>query len=165
MAFLHAVGKTMIDKYQKLKNTLEEMEKVVIAYSGGVDSTFLAKVATDVLGSNAICVVASSETYPTVEIKEAVKLADEFGFNLLRIDTRELENEQFAANTPDRCFYCKTELFTKLKDIARDNGTEWVLDGANYDDLNDYRPGSRAGAKLGVRSPLKEIEMTKDEIR
>jgi uncharacterized protein len=141
------------------------MGGVVIGYSGGVDSTMLAAVAKKILGDRAVCVLASSETYPASEVQEALETAAILGISVIRIDTDELRNEAFAANTPDRCFFCKTELFSKLIAIGQDHGIKWVADGANLDDLNDYRPGSRAASQLGVRSPLREAGMTKKDIR
>lgn len=155
----------MAGNYDKLKTILQEMGNIVIAYSGGVDSTLLAKMAKDILGDRAVCVIASSETYPSSEIDEGVRLARELGLNLVKIGTDELENESFVQNTPERCYFCKSELFSRLIEIAEDRGIVWVADGANADDVNDYRPGSRAGAELGVRSPLREAGLTKDDIR
>lgn len=152
-------------KLERLRSLLTDMEGVVIGYSGGVDSTMLAAVAAEILGDRAVCVLASSETYPQTEVQEALETAGKLGFPVIRIDTDELQNEAFAANTPDRCFFCKTELFGKLIAIGRDHGIPWVADGANVDDLEDYRPGSRAAAELGVRSPLREAGFTKKEIR
>jgi len=157
--------KTVEGKLERLRALLSEMDGVVIGYSGGVDSTLLGKVAADVLGDRAVCVLASSQTYPSSEVQEAVETARALGLNLLRIDTDELSNEEFAQNTPERCFFCKTELFTKLIEIAEERGIPWIADGANMDDLQDYRPGSRAAAELGVRSPLREAGLTKEEIR
>lgn len=153
------------EKMDRLRSVLGEMKGVVIGYSGGVDSTFLAAVGTEVLGERCVCVLASSETYPSSEVEEAVKTARLLGLNLVQIDTGELKNEDFARNTPDRCYFCKTELFTKLMEVGKERGIEWVADGANVDDLSDYRPGSRAAGELGVRSPLKEAGFTKDDIR
>ncbi len=152
-------------KLEALKSIIGEMSGVVIGYSGGVDSTLLAAVATSVLGDQAICVLASSATYPSSEVLEAVETAERLGLNIIRIDTDELSNEDFAANTPDRCFFCKTELFGKLVEIGREHGVEWVADGSNVDDLDDYRPGSRAAAQLGVCSPLRDAGFSKDDIR
>ena len=138
---------------------------MLIAYSGGVDSTLLLKVAHDVLSDKAVAVIASSETYPSEEVEEAKKLAHGMGVRLIGIHTDELQNEDFARNAPDRCYHCKMELFGKLKQIAAQEGLICVIHGANVDDLGDYRPGQQAASELGIRAPLQEAGFTKYEIR
>lgn len=154
-----------LSKFEKLKNLLGEMRKVLVAFSGGVDSSFLLKVAVDVLGENVLAVIASSETYPEKERDEAVKLAKSLNVRYEVIQTKELENPDFAHNPPERCYFCKMELFSKLKDIAESEGIPYVLDGSNFEDTSDFRPGAKAAEELGVRSPLKETGLVKEEIR
>lgn len=152
-------------KLEKLKKNLVRLDRVLVAFSGGVDSTLLLKVASDVLGPNVLAVIAGSETYPTREVEAARSLARKLGVRHRYIHTCELQNPKFTSNSPERCYHCKRELFGRLKDIAKKGKIPFVLDGANCDDRLDFRPGGRAGAELGIRSPLKDAELTKDEIR
>ncbi|TET65976.1 MAG: ATP-dependent sacrificial sulfur transferase LarE [Candidatus Aminicenantes bacterium] len=152
-------------KYKKLKGILEEMGSVLVAFSGGVDSSFLLKTANEVLGDEVFAVIASSETYPEKEKEEAIKIAQYLNVRYKIIRTRELENPDFVNNSPQRCYFCKRVLFSRLKEIAEDEGISCVIDGANLEDTGDYRPGSIAAEELGIRSPLKEARFIKSEIR
>ncbi len=156
---------SLAEKRARLEQILLAMDSVLVAYSGGVDSTLLLRVAHDVLGDRAVAATASSPTYPDEEIAQAVKLAEEMGVRLVRLSTDELANPSFVANPPDRCYHCKKELFAKLRAIADELGLRHLADGTNVDDLGDHRPGRRAGAELGVRSPLQEAGLTKEDIR
>ncbi len=156
----------MNKKLLQLKKILAEMESVLIAYSGGVDSTFLLKVAKDVLDDGkVVAVTATSSTYPACEIKDAKIVANRLRVKHLVIKTDELSNKKFAENPADRCYWCKRELFSKLIALAKEYKLNYVLDGSNYDDTRDFRPGMKAARELGVRSPLEEAGFTKNEIR
>jgi pyridinium-3,5-biscarboxylic acid mononucleotide sulfurtransferase len=152
-------------KLKQLQQMLSEMKSCVIAYSGGLDSTLLIKVAFDVLGDNALAVTATSSTYPQRELRDAKQFAKEIGIPHIVIRSEELDIKKFADNPPDRCYYCKKELFRTLHQIAVEHGFNKVLDGSNADDDVDYRPGGKARKELGVVSPLKDVGLTKQEIR
>lgn len=152
-------------KLSQLKESLRNMGSAVLAYSGGVDSSFLLKVAVSVLGDRVLAVIARSATYPDEELSQAIELAEKLGARYVVIDTDELSDPRFSSNPPDRCYYCKHELFGKLSTIAHEKGFGRVIDGSNVDDLRDTRPGARAAAELSVSSPLKEAGLTKSEIR
>ncbi|HEY8889170.1 MAG TPA: ATP-dependent sacrificial sulfur transferase LarE [Clostridium sp.] len=152
-------------KFQNLKKNIKSLGSVAIAYSGGVDSTFLLKVAADVLGDKVIAITAKSTTYPEREFKEAVKYIGDIGAKHIVIISEELEIEGFAKNPIDRCYFCKKELFSKVRKVADDNNINAVLDGSNADDVSDYRPGMKAANELKVISPLKDAGLTKDNIR
>jgi uncharacterized protein len=152
-------------KFNALKESIQKMGSLAVAFSGGVDSTFLLKVAHDVLGENVIGVTARSSTFPEREFKEAREFAEKHGIRHIIITSEELEIEGFADNPVDRCYYCKHELFSKILDVAKENNMYYVSDGSNIDDLGDYRPGMKAVKELMVVSPLRESGLTKDDIR
>ncbi len=152
-------------KYAKLLDILRGLERVVVAFSGGVDSTLLARAAKDALADKALLVTADSETYPASELAEARRLGALLGMRHLIVRTEELQNPEYARNPINRCFFCKEELFARLAPIAREEGDGALVYGANMDDLGDHRPGMKAAALGGVRAPLIEAELWKAEIR
>lgn len=151
--------------YERLVAAIAEMGGVVVGYSGGVDSTLVAKAATDALGERAVCVLIDSCLIPRSEIDEAVSRAGELGFNLVRINADALAIEHVADNEPDRCYHCKMAVFSEMVEIAKLQGLECVLDGTNADDESDYRPGAKATRELGIRSPLKALRFAKEKVR
>ena len=153
------------EKFEHLKSILKNMASVLVAFSGGVDSTFLLKVAINTLGDKAVALTATSPTYPDREFRDVKRLAKEIGAKHVIVESNELLIPNFADNTDKRCFYCKSELFEICNEKAKELELKFVADGSNIDDLGDYRPGREAAKKLGVRSPLIEAGLSKFDIR
>jgi uncharacterized protein len=156
----------MRKKIADLKKIINNYKKVIVAFSGGVDSTLLLKVTIDVLGvENVLAITAKSPSFPDREIALTKEIAKELHVNHKIIQTKELENPKFQVNSRDRCYHCKHELFSKLKELAKNEQYEQVFEGSNFDDCGDFRPGMKASKELQVLSPLKEVQLTKAEIR
>ncbi|GHT31123.1 adenine nucleotide alpha hydrolase [Planctomycetales bacterium] len=156
---------TAHQKYEALKEYLQSLGSVAVAFSSGVDSTFLLKTAQNMLGKNVIAVTARSCTFPKRELDEATAFTKENGIEHIVVESEELEIDGFSKNPANRCYLCKNELFTKIRTVASERNILHIIEGSNIDDNGDYRPGLQAVQELGVLSPLRHVSMTKDEIR
>ena len=155
----------LVTKEERLREIFRELDSVIVAYSGGVDSSYVAYVANAELGPRAVCITGQSASLPEYQRAEIDEVVRKFGFQHEIIQTEELENPGYRANNADRCFFCKDELYTKLETVARTRGIENIVDGSTVDDLGDYRPGRRAASQHAVRSPLIEAGLSKSEVR
>jgi len=152
-------------KEQQLREIFRNLGSVIVAYSGGVDSSYVAYIANAELGPRAICVTGQSASVPSYQQAEIDRLISEFGFHHETIQTDELNNPNYSANNADRCYFCKDELYSKLEALAASRGIQYIVDGSTTDDLHDFRPGRRAATQHAVRSPLIEVDMSKSEVR
>src|SRR5215831_3962777 len=155
----------VMEKYKRLQELLRSYGSCLVAYSGGVDSVLLARVAHEVLGQKALAAIADSPSLPRRELEEALALAEQFQFPVRVVRTKEFENPEYLANPNNRCYFCKHELFTELGPLAKAEGFAVIAYGENASDVGDYRPGAQAAAEFQVRAPLKEAGLTKAEIR
>ena len=156
---------SVIAKEDRLRELFRTLESVIVAYSGGVDSSYVAYVANAELGARAVCITGQSASLPSYQNGEIERVVKSFGFHHEIINTDELELPGYRANNADRCYFCKDELYTKLETVARSRGIEYIVDGSTVDDLDDYRPGRQAAKQHAVRSPLIEVGLNKDEVR
>jgi len=157
--------KYSINKLERLKGKLKKMNKVAVGFSGGVDSSFLLKILSDVLGKNTLAITIKSPAHPKSEIEEALRIVGSMNVKHEIIDLDITESSEFKKNNIDRCYYCKKMIFSKIKDVAKKDDIDYVVDASNANDLDDYRPGMKALKEIGIISPLIDVNLTKKEIR
>lgn len=160
-----ALSNSVLKKYNHLQKIFTEMDSVIVAYSGGVDDSLLLKVGTDTLKENCTGIIGLSPSLSPNEYQEAEKQATLIGANLAKIQTNEINHSLYVQNNLDRCYFCKSELFSRLVEISKELGVNYIVEGSNFDDLNDHRPGMRAAGENKIRSPLVEVKLKKKEIR
>lgn len=159
------MNRELEQKYRQLKEAIRNLGSAIVAFSGGIDSTLVLKVAHEVLGEKIVAVTADSLSLPRRELEETKKIAREIGARHIIINTQETQKEEYLKNPSNRCYYCKSELYTKLNSVSKQLNIKNIINGTNFDDLGDYRPGLKAADENSVISPLKDSKLTKDEIR